>query len=126
MKCDLETFCNEILGKWGFTMADWVYLQNAWQMEREIQRQIDIRDGLTNKTKPELLSDLWDWVSVKDRLPEDLQDVLFTDGKTIYKGYNMKSCLDDSCSWFSDTDYTIDDVTHWSHLPLLPKKELEE
>lgn len=45
MDCNLETFVREILGKWGFTMSDWIYLQNAYEMEREIQRQCDIRDG---------------------------------------------------------------------------------
>lgn len=46
MDCDLKTFTNEILGRWGFTMADWIYLQQAYEREREIQRQLDIRDGL--------------------------------------------------------------------------------
>lgn len=44
MDCDLNTFINEILGKWGFTMADWIYLQNAYKMEKEIKKQMDIRD----------------------------------------------------------------------------------
>ncbi len=49
MNCDLETFVNEILGKWGFTMADWIYLQNAYEMERKIQKEMNIRDRFNLK-----------------------------------------------------------------------------
>lgn len=44
MDCDLETFMREILGKWGFTMADWVYLQSGYEREREIQKKMDLLD----------------------------------------------------------------------------------
>lgn len=44
MDCDLETFVNEILGKWGFTLSDWVYLQQAYEREKIIQDQMNKRD----------------------------------------------------------------------------------
>jgi hypothetical protein len=51
MDCDLKTFCTEILGKWGFTLADWIYLQQAYEREREIQRIMDERDGYCGELK---------------------------------------------------------------------------
>lgn len=57
MDCDLETFTREILGKWGFTMSDWIYLQQAYEREREIQRQCDIRDGYDPKERQKKLKE---------------------------------------------------------------------
>lgn len=48
MDCDLETFTSEILGKWGFTMDDWIYLQQAYEREKQIQKLMNIRDGITD------------------------------------------------------------------------------
>lgn len=53
MDCNLETFVNEILGKWGFTMADWIYLQSAYEMEKKIQKKMNIRDEFNTETKKE-------------------------------------------------------------------------
>lgn len=61
------------------------------------------------------------WISVHEKVPDDLEEVLFTDNKEIFKGYRMRSSLDDRFSWYSNSDFTIHDVTHWMYLPELPK-----
>lgn len=71
-----------------------------------------------------------EWISVSEKLPDKLRsnngtlDVLFTDGKNIYRGiydhkykiwlgYNMSVDID--LFDFSKT------ITHWMHIPSLPK-----
>lgn len=63
------------------------------------------------------------WISVEDikKLPDDLDDVLFTDGKEVFKGYKTSSQIDDYIGWFSVSDRSIYDVTHWMRLPELPQ-----
>ena len=56
MNCDLETFINEILGKWGFTMDDWIYLQQAYEREEQIQCLMNIRDKFDPKEKHKNIS----------------------------------------------------------------------
>lgn len=65
------------------------------------------------------------WISVKerDRLPESLAEVIFSDGKGIYKGYRFSAhvtCDDEVEHWYSITETRIDEVTHWMPLPELP------
>ena len=62
------------------------------------------------------------WISVEDkeRLPESLEDVLFTDGDRVYKGYRLSSELDDFVGWYNSNDSSIYEVTHWMPLPELP------
>jgi uncharacterized protein YutD len=53
MDCDLNTFVREILGKWGFTMGDWIYLQQAYEREKEnadLEKLIDNVKQLYNET----------------------------------------------------------------------------
>jgi len=68
------------------------------------------------------------WISVeeKDKLPEDLEEILFTDGKGIYKGYRFSAYADLKSDdevehWYSITEHRIDDVTHWMPMPPLPE-----
>ncbi len=66
------------------------------------------------------------WISVEDknRLPPSLEDVLFTDGRNVFKGYRIQTSADDWeipwHYWHSVTENTIEDVTHWMPLPELP------
>ena len=66
-----------------------------------------------------------EWISVEDeeKLPEHLEDVLFTDGINIFKGYRLVVCLGSSeiDYWYSNLDNRILDVTHWMPLPKPPK-----
>ena len=65
------------------------------------------------------------WISVedKDKLPEELDEILFTEGQGVYKGYRIEYDLGEERwnAWFSVSDNKIDDVTHWMPLPELPK-----
>ncbi len=61
------------------------------------------------------------WISVEDRLPMDLEDILFTDRYTIFKGYFVKAEPDEIYHhWNSGHDDSIDGVTHWMPLPEMP------
>ncbi len=62
-----------------------------------------------------------DWIKCVDRFPEEFEDVLFTDGKDVFKGHLYNSGLDDFILWFSVSESTIDNVTHWMLLPNPPK-----
>jgi len=67
------------------------------------------------------------WISVqeKDKLPESLAEVIFTDGKGIYKGYRFAAFInasDEVERWYSITENLIEDVTHWMPLPNLPEE----
>lgn len=69
-----------------------------------------------------------EWVNVKetDKLPESLEEVLFSDGKGVYKGYRFSSFISASQEvghWYSTNDDRIDDVTHWMPLPTLPEEQ---
>jgi len=61
------------------------------------------------------------WINVEDieKLPELLEEVLFTDSEGVYKGYRLKSSISE-VEWYSITDTRIDGVTHWMPLPELP------
>ena len=62
-----------------------------------------------------------EWINVKDRLPEDLEDILFFDGKDIFKGHISKSYMDEFHTWVSVSGNGIYDVTHWMPLPEPPQ-----
>lgn len=66
-----------------------------------------------------------EWISVKDKLPDDGKEVLFSDGSSIMVGwYNA----DEEFWELTDADmivYAVD-VTHWMPLPEPPKGEENE
>ena len=71
------------------------------------------------------------WISVKDRLPEKLNEnnqvslsveVIGFDGESVYIG-QFKTYKYDGHWTFFDGNYFRDDVTHWMHLPEPPKEE---
>lgn len=61
-----------------------------------------------------------EWIKIEDDFPEDLEHVLFTNGKDIYKGYR-NAFMWGNCYWFSVSEEAIEDVTHWMPLPIMPK-----
>jgi len=66
-----------------------------------------------------------EWISVKDRMPEDGKEVLFCDGSSIMVGrYNG-----DEKFWeLTDANmiaYAVD-ITHWMPLPEPPESESEK
>lgn len=66
-----------------------------------------------------------EWISVEDSLPENMEDVLFTDGKDIYHGYIMYEYeigeTNDPARWYTSSDCNVDMVSHWMPLPKLPE-----
>lgn len=65
------------------------------------------------------MNDMNGWIKCSDRLPEDTNDVLVTDGELIDMLWWDEN---DWCGWRSRS-YGIcsDAVTHWMPLPKLPK-----
>lgn len=69
-----------------------------------------------------------DWISVEDKLPpEDIGDVLYTDGIKVSKGwYCHKKNQWFVDRWYGSCDFDDNDdksITHWMPLPKPPKKE---
>jgi hypothetical protein len=66
------------------------------------------------------------WISVKDRLPEEYQIILVWDGKKVYPTYLSDWENEEKTSpVFSDikNDLRISNITHWMRLPEAPKDE---
>lgn len=60
-----------------------------------------------------------EWISIRDRLPEQGEDVLLFDGGQIYFGYYSE--ISDKFI-LGDDKVDISDFTHWMPLPASPKK----
>jgi len=69
------------------------------------------------------------WIKIEDKLPKAAQEILFTDGKTIYKGWlETTEPLEDLMFYNESWNARGDDswpanISHWKKLPSLPKKE---
>lgn len=61
------------------------------------------------------------WISVKERLPQDEESVLVWGCGFIEIGWYDAS---DKCWCTDDFDYDDDQVTHWMPLPEPPKEEV--
>lgn len=68
-----------------------------------------------------------EWISVKDKLPDELEEVLVFDGNAISTAYISWYEYDKTPRWQSDGSLSFT-ATHWMPLPNLPddKKLLEE
>ena len=51
MDCDLTTFTNELLGKYGFTLGDWIYLTQKKTLEHMNEELFDLRDEIRRRKK---------------------------------------------------------------------------
>lgn len=61
------------------------------------------------------------WISVKDRLPEQDVEILFSCGKEIFLGSILKPMDEDErILWLTRGDSIIYDVRFWMPLPELP------
>lgn len=47
----LQDFTNNVLGKWGFELEDYIYISQGRARSMELQRQMDIRDGYDPKER---------------------------------------------------------------------------
>lgn len=63
-----------------------------------------------------------EWINVKDKVPQDLEEVLFTDKKEVFKGYRISSDIDGWFSWCTTGDFVIYDTIYWMPLPEPPKE----
>jgi hypothetical protein len=64
---------------------------------------------------------MMEWISVKDRFPDNDIDVLFTEGEDVYIG---KRCwYDPGYRWYPNgyLAYLDDDITHWMPTPPPPQ-----
>ena len=59
-----------------------------------------------------------DWISVKDRLPEDAQYVIAFNGRTMMSVFYF-----DIGAWKTCDNWCLACVTHWLPLPEPPKME---
>lgn len=63
------------------------------------------------------------WISIKEKTPEDYENILFTNGKRVFLGFRV--CLEDGDDGRDDFYYysnerNYDGITHWMPLPELP------
>ena len=66
------------------------------------------------------------WIKVEDRQAPPCKDILFTDGKKVYKGWQETYEPFEDVSFYNDqsgmrADHWPEGITHWMHLPELPK-----
>lgn len=64
-----------------------------------------------------------EWIKIENikNIPNVYDDVLFTDGYDVFKGYIVQEIDDESkIDWYSNGDYHIHNVTHWMPLPEPP------
>jgi hypothetical protein len=59
-----------------------------------------------------------DWISVKDRLPPDYQDLLLWDGFIRYRGYRTEE--KGFMIWEGEYNQARNTITHWVPLPAPP------
>ena len=76
-----------------------------------------------------------EWVSVKDRLPEQPHNRVDEQGRSwftpdidciVYDGENVFAAhysFQNKCFWYADTLHTLNNITHWMPLPQPPKGE---
>lgn len=66
------------------------------------------------------------WIKVKDKKPHCCEDVLLTDGKTIFLGWLETVFEEEDPLWCAKTSSFREeqwprDITHWMKLPKPPK-----
>ena len=76
-----------------------------------------------------------EWVSVKDRLPEQPPNRVDEQGRSwftpdidciVYDGENVFAahyCFQNKCFWYADTLHPLKNITHWMEMPQPPKGE---
>ncbi len=66
------------------------------------------------------------WMPIELEKPRFGDEILFTDGKEVYKGWMEGNQFGEDLVFYNDTsqmrkDHWPEDVTHWMHLPRLPE-----
>ena len=75
-------------------------------------------DGWCGEFQPreEVRQDSKDWISIKDRLPSEIELVLIWD-----QDHGITCCMYECGEWLGD-EYHFEKVTHWMPLPEPPKE----
>jgi hypothetical protein len=68
------------------------------------------------------------WIKLEDSLPRTCDDILFTDGKNIYKGWLEANEPLEERLFYNDTSIRRaenwpENVTHWMPIPKPPTSE---
>jgi len=63
-----------------------------------------------------------EWISVKDKLPEEGENVLIYEEAYSEVGYLFRGKWRSMETDFCGEPYELEDVTHWMYLPEPPKK----
>ena len=69
------------------------------------------------------------WISVKEKTPEDYENIIFTNGKDVFVGFRVSLIYDDEGNndiYYYSNEINHKDVTHWMPLPELPEGEKNE
>ena len=70
------------------------------------------------------------WISIEDKLPEKNNEVLITDGYSVWGGFSREySQNEEGWCWFDNSEegyFNTDEITHWMPLPEPPKGENNE
>ncbi len=80
-------------------------------------------DGIVKRLEEAPTVSCNEWISVKDRLPEDSREVLIYDkrsGDVLYAWYSMETWNENDFCYEGDD---LDDISHWMPLPEPPERE---
>lgn len=65
------------------------------------------------------------WINLEDKSPQSCEDILFTDGKEIYKGWLETYEPEEELCFYNEKagfcDHWPENITHWMSLPKPPK-----
>jgi hypothetical protein len=67
------------------------------------------------------------WIKVQDKWPKCCEDILFTDGKKVYKGWLEAYELGEDALFYNDAFGRLaenwpEHITHWMPLPNPPEE----
>lgn len=110
----------------GMTSLD--YLIEIQRLEADVAKLIVENEKLLNKIAKiqfELDDVVSEWISVKDKLPEDGQEVFAYCSEADSFDMLVLRCLSENI-WINRALDIYENVTHWMPLPTPPPKENED
>ena len=115
---DFEEFDEETVAAIAdYLIRNGVTVQENVKMSDELLKQLKNAPITIYKSEPSVET-VQEWISVKDKLPEDDEVVIIcTDKNFVYAGELIGD------TWFLDNDSWTATVTHWMPTPQPPKGE---